>query len=142
MVGTARRLIHPNRAGSIVVAQTLQSRGTRRAAESHPELVLADALPRRGVPVQPQATWLALPNGSRVRLDLSVPELRWAIEIDVHPDHLFIEGTTKDKARDRQCHLLGWQVERVTGLDMADVEGTADELRLLYLHRARSQIAA
>ena len=142
MVVTARRLIHPNRPGSLVVAHTLESRGSQRAAESHPEVLLADALRRREVPVQPQATWLALPNGSRIRLDLSVPEIRWAIEIDVHPDHLFIEGTTRDKARDRQCHLLGWQVERVTALDMADLEGTADELRLLYLRRVRSQSAA
>jgi len=142
LVSTARRLIHPNRAGSVVVAHTLETRGARHAAESHPELLLADALRRRDVPVQPQATWLTLPNGARIRLDLSVPEIRWAIEIDVHPDHLFIEGTTKDKSRDRQCHLLGWQVERVTALDMADLEGTADELRLLYLQRSRLQTAA
>lgn len=142
IVHTARRLIHPNRPGSVVVAQTLENRGQRAPAESHPEVVLGEALRARGVPVQPQTTWLALPNGSRIRIDLSVAAIRWAIEIDVHPDHLFLEGTTKDKARDRQCHLLGWQVERVTALDLTDLPGTADELKLLYLARAQSQIAA
>jgi hypothetical protein len=142
LVRTARRLIHPHRPGSVVVAHSLEQRGERAPAESHPEVVLSDALRARGVPVQAQTTWLSLPNGSRIRLDLTVPEIRWAIEIDVHPDHLFLVGTTKDKARDRQCHLIGWEVERVTALDLVDLDGTADELRLLYLARARQHVAA
>ena len=71
----------------------------------------------------------------RIRIDLAVPAARWAIEIDVHPDHLLLEGTTKDKRRDRQCHLIGWQVERVTEIDLVDLAGLVDELVALYAVR-------
>jgi len=132
---TARRLCHPTRPGSERFARTLIARGDRPAAESHPEVVLAAALRARGIPVEPQFRDLELPNGSSVRLDLAVPAIRWGIEIDVHPDHLLLDGTTKDKRRDRQCHRIRWQVERVTEIDLLDLEGLVDELAALYAER-------
>ena len=135
---TARRLCHPTRPGSRTFALTLISRGERPAAESHPEIVLAEALRAKGVPVQPQFRDLDLPDGSRVRLDLAVPTARWGIEIDVHPDHLLLDGTTNDKRRDRKCHRIGWQIERVTEIDLLDLPGLIDELVELYTIRARS----
>jgi hypothetical protein len=87
-----------------------------------------------------QSIWLDLPNGHRARLDLSVESIKWGIEIDVHPAHLGLEGTSSDKQRDRQCHLLGWQVERVTTLDLVTLDDTADELAQLY--RIRVSAAA
>ena len=80
----ARRLCHPRRPGSLRFLQSLMIRGDRPAAESHPEVVLGDALRTRGIPVVPQVTGLQLPNGTNIRIDLAVPHLRWAIEIDVH----------------------------------------------------------
>ena len=67
-----------------------------------------------------------------------MPAVRWAVEIDVHPDHLGLDGTTADKRRDRRSRLLGWQVERVTELDLdADrFDATMDELAVLYRRRA------
>jgi very-short-patch-repair endonuclease len=97
--------------------------------------VLADALRARGIPVQPQFGGLDLPDGSRVRLDLAVPAARWGIEIDVHPDHLLLDGTTYDKRRDRKCHRIGWQIERVTEIDLLDLDGLLDELAELYAVR-------
>lgn len=135
LASVARRLCHPRRRGSLRFVRSLMERGDRPAAESHPEIVLADALRARGVPVVPQVTGLVLPNGATIRIDLAVPEARWAIEIDVHPDHLFLEGTTRDKRRDRQCHLIGWQIERVTEVDFVDLPGLVDELVALYLAR-------
>jgi hypothetical protein len=132
---TARRLCHPSRPGSERFALTLIGRGDRPAAESHPELLLADALRAKGVPVQPQFRDLDLPDGSSVRLDLAVPEARWGIEIDVHPEHLLLDGTTKDKRRDRKCHRIGWQIERVTEIDLLDIDGLVEELVELYLAR-------
>jgi hypothetical protein len=132
---TARRLCHPTRPGSIEFARTLINRGDRPASESHPELMLADALRARGVPVQPQFRNLDLPNGSSIRLDLAIPAVQWGIEIDVHPDHLFLDGTTRDKRRDRQCHRIAWQIERVTEIDLLDLDGLLDELVELYLAR-------
>jgi len=96
------------------------------------------ALKRKGIPIVRQVRLLDLPDHPPIRIDLSIPELRWAIEIDVHPDHLLLQGTTKDKRRDRQCHVIGWQVDRVTELDMLDVETLADELESIYLARLAS----
>jgi hypothetical protein len=128
-------LVHPARPGSSLFIATMLSRGEGRAAESHPEVVVAEGLRRRGVPVELQVRYLALPNGRRIRLDMAVPSVRWAVEVDVHPDHLLVDGTTKDKQRDRWCHRIDWQVERVTELDLIDVEALCDELADLY--RAR-----
>ncbi|MDP9465138.1 MAG: type IV toxin-antitoxin system AbiEi family antitoxin domain-containing protein [Actinomycetota bacterium] len=132
LAAVARRLCHPRRRGSLRFFRSLVERGDRPAAESHPEIVLADALRARNVPVVPQHSDLRLPNGTSIRIDLAVPAVRWAVEIDVHPDHLLLEGTVRDKRRDRQCHLIGWQVERVTEVDLIDIPGLVDELVALY----------
>jgi hypothetical protein len=132
LAATARRLCHPRRRGSLRFVRSLVDRGDRPAAESHPEIVLGDALRVRGIPVVPQVADLKLPNGTKIRIDLAVPDARWAVEIDVHPDHFLLEGTTRDKRRDRQCHLVGWQVERVTEIDLLDLAGIVDELVALY----------
>ncbi len=140
LASVARRLCHARRPGSLRFVRSLVERGDRPAAESHPEILLGDAMRARGVPVVPQVSQLELPNGSRIRVDLAVPAVRWAIEIDVHPDHLLLEGTTRDKRRDRQCHLIGWQVERVTEIDLIDLPGLVAELVALY--EARVSAAA
>jgi hypothetical protein len=72
--------------------------------------------------VLPQVSDLSLPNGSRSASTSPFQDARWAIEIDVHPDHILLEGTTRDKRRDRQCHLIGWQIERVTEVDLIDLQ--------------------
>lgn len=134
-----RALAHPARAGSQRFIATLVSR-SGRAADSHPEVVIAEGLRARGVPVIAQVEPLLLPGGRRVTLDLAVPSVRWGVEIDVHPDHLLLDGTTRDKRRDRQCHRVGWQVERVTELDLVDPNAICDELAELY--HVRSAAAA
>jgi very-short-patch-repair endonuclease len=138
LANVARRLCHPMRPGSAQFLEMLLGRGARRAAESHPEVVLGEALRGRGIPVQPQYTDLVLVDGSKIRLDLAVPSIKWGIEIDVHPDHLLLEGTAKDKRRDRKCHRIGWQIERVTELDILDLESLLDELELLFKSRLDS----
>lgn len=137
---TARRLCHPSRPGSQQFARILLGRGDRPAAESHPELAVADALRARGIPVEPQFASLELLDGSSVRLDLAVSSARWGIELDIHPDHLLLDGTVKDKRRDRKCHRIGWQIERVTEIDLLDFDGLIDEL--VALHTARIERAA
>lgn len=137
LVRIGERLIHPARRGSRRFFDTLAVR-SGAPLESDPELAVADALWRRGVPVVAQETWLDLPNGARARLDLSVPDIRWGVEVDVHPEHLGTNGTTSDKRRDRQCHLIGWEIERVTALDLLQLEQTAEELTALYHLRRRS----
>jgi hypothetical protein len=142
LVRTAQRLAHPRRPGSLRFVRTLSLRGDTPAVESHPELLVAEALRARGVPVQVQVTWLKLPNGRSIRVDVSVPEVRWGLEIDVHPHHLGLSGSTADKRRDRQCHLIGWQVDRVTELDLLDLPGLIDELVAIYEIRRATITAA
>jgi hypothetical protein len=60
------------------------------------------------------------------------------VEVDVHPDHLHLPGTARDKQRDRQLHLIGWQVERVTALDLLHPRGVLDELVELYRTRVET----
>jgi hypothetical protein len=140
LAATARRLCHPLRPGSRQFANIVVERGHRAASESHPEVVLAHRLRARGVPVEPQFADLHLDDGSRIRLDLAVPSVRWGIEIDVHPDHLLLEGTSKDKRRDRKCHRIDWQIERVTELDLLDLEALLDELEELFRARVSNRV--
>ena len=132
-------MIHPARPGSARFVATLLGR-SGRALDSHPEVLVAERLRARGVPVVAQFEPLTDAGGRKIRLDLAVPAAKWGIEIDVHPDHLLLDGTTRDKRRDRECHRVGWQIERVTGLDLIDLDGICDELAELY--HARAQLLA
>jgi len=127
----ARELVHQARPGSPRFVATLLSLGGP-PAESHPEVVIADGLRRRGVAVEAQVRPMLNVGPVRFRVDLAMPSVRWGVEIDIHPDHLLLDGTTKDKRRDRKCHLVDWQIERVTEIDLIDVEGLCDELATLY----------
>jgi very-short-patch-repair endonuclease len=138
---TGRDLAHPGRAGSAAFMRALLARSDGGAAQSHIEVTIDQRLRQQGVPVVRQVAPLRLPDGSIIRLDLAVPDVRWGIEIDVHPHHLLLDGTTRDKRRDRQCHLIGWQVDRVTELDVIDLDGLIGELVTLYNARCR-QLAA
>ncbi len=132
LIVAGRRLVHPARPGSAQFVATLAQRLPGGALESHREVELAIPLRARGIPVEAQTTWLDLPNGTRARLDLSVPSIRWGIEIDAHPDHFGELGGARDRQRDRQARQLGWQIDRVTKLDLLDLDSTLDELHHLY----------
>jgi hypothetical protein len=133
-----RRLARPGRPGSILFMTTLGRRLAGAPLESHPEVVLARALQERGIPIVAQVPNLQLPSGRRIRLDLAVPSIRWGIEIDIHPDHFLVEGGTRDRQRDRECHRIGWQIERVTAFDLVDLDGICEELVALYHARCRA----
>lgn len=132
----AAELARPSRPGSVQFVGALGQSRRGGAAESHAEEELGDALRRRGLPVVAQFGEITVPSGRRYRPDLCLPDIRWAVEIDLHPDHLLLQGTAKDKRRDREFHLVGWQVERVTEMDMLDLPALVEEL--LGLVRARS----
>ena len=138
---TARRLARSARPGSAAFVAALASRLPGGPVESHPELLVAKALQAHGIPIRVQATWLDLPSGRRIRLDISVPEIRWGLEVDVHPDH-FLQHGTADRRRDRQCHLIGWQVDRVTAIDLLDMSRLIPELVSLYRARVEELAGA
>lgn len=131
LIEVSEVLCVPRRPGSSTFLRMLVRRHPGSAAESHPELRVLDALRRRGVPVEPQER-LVLPNGKAIRIDMAVPSVRWAVEVDVHPAHLDIEGTSRDKQRDRQLHLIDWQVERVTSVDLLHERRVVEELVALF----------
>jgi hypothetical protein len=133
-----KQLCHPARPGSLRFSEILHSQLPGGAAESHPEVVVAEGLRRRGVPIELQVGQLSLPNGRSIRFDMAVPDRRWAVEIDVHPSHVRPVGISNDKRRDRWCHRIDWQVERVTEIDLLDVEGLCDELTDLFHLRCQA----
>jgi hypothetical protein len=138
LTAVARELCTRGRRGSVPFLSVLLRRTWGPAAESHPELKVLEALRSRGVPVEPQ-TSLTLPNGKPIRIDMAVADIRWAVEVDIHPDHAMTDGITKDKRRDRQLHLFDWQVERVTALDLLDLDATISELVALYHTRCATR---
>lgn len=137
LLSIERRLGHPARPGSGTFLRNLRRLGGE-PLESHPEVVLAEALRRRNVPIEEQSRLARLPDGRSVRIDLAVPDVRWGIELDVHPEHLTLDGHARDARRSRQVHLVGWQIEPVAALDLQDVERVADELAALYHLRRRA----
>lgn len=137
LVSIERRLGHPARPGSGTFLRNLNRLGGE-PLESHPEVVLAEALRLRNVPIEHQATLAHLADGRSVRIDLAVPSARWGVELDIHPEHLTLDGDARDARRNRQVHLVGWQIEPVTALDLQDVEHVANELAALYHARRRA----
>ena len=136
----AERLCHRARPGSTRFVTSLATL-VDTPTESDAERRVADALLAAGVPVETNAQWLDLANGRRARLDLAVPSIRWGVEIDVHPSHLGIVGSTDDKRRDRSAALIGWAIVRVTALDLLDIGTLTAELVALYERRCRDLAA-
>jgi hypothetical protein len=134
LLGVGEYLCHPARRGSTTFRFGLLELG-HDPQDSHPEVVLLDALLRRDVPVEPQ---VPVDRGGRVfHLDLGVPSVRWGVELDIHPEHRSVDGHHRGARRLRSLHDSAWQIEPVTELDMASVERLADELAALYHDRAR-----
>ena len=66
-----------------------------------------------------------------------MPDVRWGIELDIHPDHLTLDRGTNDSRRIRNLHLIDWQIETVTELDLEDLEALVRELARLFQARRR-----
>jgi hypothetical protein len=135
LVAIDRRLGHPARPGSGVFRRTLESLDAQAPNESHPEVVLAEALRRRGVAIEHQARVVGPSSGRTMRIDLAVPAIRWGVELDIHPEHRSLEGHAADAERRRELHRLAWQIEVVSEHDMRDVERLADDLAALHRDR-------
>jgi Transcriptional regulator, AbiEi antitoxin len=137
LVSIGRHLGHPARDGSVKFRRALELLGGgATAAQSHPEVALATALRERAVPVEGQ-TQVVRHAGRLAHIDLAVPDIKWGIELDIHPEHRSLEGHANDARRYRDLHLGDWQIEPVSEQDLADVEGLADELTALYHRRRR-----
>jgi hypothetical protein len=137
LVAIDRRLGHAARPGSGVFRRTVEAVTGTVPHDSHPEVRLADALRRRGVPVEQQVCVVAPSRGRTLHVDLAVPDVRWGVELDIHPEHRSIEGHAADAGRRRDMHRDGWQIEVVTEQDMLRLDALASDLAALYVLRRR-----
>lgn len=137
LVAIERRLGHPARPGSGRFRHNLERLDHMAPNESHPEVLLADALRARGIPIEHQTRLVRASNGRTARVDLAVPAIRWGIELDIHPEHRTYDGQASDARRTRDLHVLDWQIEPVTEDDMERLASLVEELTGLYLARCR-----
>lgn len=136
LLANERRLCHPARRGSTTYRMSMLELGGG-VADSHPEVLLGDALVRRGVPVEAQLE-VDIGGGIVRHLDLGVGAIKWGVELDIHPEHRSLDGHHRDTRRVRSLHRGGWQIEPVAERDVAspaELERTADELAALYRDR-------
>lgn len=110
---TAERLVSPGRAWARRFLELLDTRIPGGPAESHLEIVVERGLVDRGVTGLVRQHWIDVDGWGRVRFDLAVPGLRWAVEVDGHPDHFSATGIVHDSERDLACGAIGWQVNHV-----------------------------
>ena len=125
----AERLNTPGRPWVRKFLRVLDARNPGRARESDWERRVLDALVARGVADVESQVWERLPGHGAARFDLAIPEIRWVLEIDVHPEHRSLEGQFGDHRRDRQTKRVGWETDRVGEAELAtDFEWTMDDV--------------
>lgn len=100
------------------VLAVLGNRVPGGAAESHDEFLVGDALAAAGVSGLIRQHRLHVPGFGTVRFDLAVPDLRWAIEVDVFPTHREVAGRTSDVVRDAATLRAGWDTSRLGPSDL------------------------
>ncbi len=84
------------------------------AAESDPEVVVGQMLDARSVVGLIRQFCVELPGYGPARFDLAVPEIRWALEVDVFPSHLETLGVESDQRRDEAALRIDWTVDRIS----------------------------
>ncbi len=109
----ADRLSSPGRPWLGRFLRILGARTAGAAAESEWERRVFDDLARRGVSGLARQVEIVLPGYGKARFDIAIPELRWALEIDVHPEHRTLEGAARDSDRDDAADEVGWFVRRI-----------------------------
>jgi very-short-patch-repair endonuclease len=140
---TARRLRAPGRPGSARVKRVMSQRDDwQKPADSGLELRVLQALEARGIVLVRQFP-LTLGTGVVIHTDGADPTIKWALEVDHVTWHGGRLDAQRDKTRDREARLLGWQVERVTDQELAeDFDAAIDQLVRLYHQRRAAMTAA
>jgi len=134
---TAIDWISPRRPWISKFLGQLDRRVPGKAADSKPEVDLGQALLEAGVRGIERQVSIDLPGYGPARFDLAVPDLRWAIEVDVHPSHEEHGGAASDRRRDAGAVALDWLVSRVP---RERLRGWFDDVvdELLCVFRART----
>ena len=139
---TARRLQAKGRPGSARVKRVMSQRDDwQKPADSGLELRVLQALEARGIVLVRQFP-LTLGTGVVIHTDGADPDIKWALEVDHVTWHGGRLDAQRDKTRDREARLLGWQIERVTDQELTeDFDATIDQLVRLY-HQRRAAVTA
>jgi len=118
--------------------RVLGSRHPSAASESEGELRVLNALVERGVEGLTRQHPIALLGYGRARFDIAIPSIKWALEVDLHPEHRSSEGVARDNRRDAAAESLGWRVRRVgeVELDRGQFAGTMDDVAREVRRRA------
>lgn len=133
-----RRLRQRGRPGLARVNRVLSSRAAwQKPAGSGIELEVLTALERRGIGPLVRQHRLVLPDGVAIHTDGALPDIRWAVEVDHVTWHGGRLDAQRDKGRDRKLRRIGWQVDRVTDVEVREsLESTVSELvELVHLRR-------
>jgi hypothetical protein len=115
----AERLDTPGRPWVRRFRRMLAARRPGAPSESDPEVQTLRALEIAGVTDLVRQHAVVLAGYGRARFDLAIPPLRWALEIDVHPEHRTLEGAARDQRRDAAACAVGWTVRRVGEVALA-----------------------
>lgn len=113
MVDVAVHWLSPQRRWAWTYLRQIDRRHRGPAAESHPEVVVAERLRAAGLGGLVRQYPLELPGYGRAWFDLAVPDLRWALEIDIHPTHDTVVGRQRDRRRDDAAAAVGWRTTRL-----------------------------
>ena len=116
-----RRLAGRGRTGAARVNRVLSQREAwQKPAGSGLETKVLRALERRGVRGLVRQHPIRLANGTVIHPDAALPGLRWALEIDHVTWHGGRLDAQRDKGRDRALRRIGWQVDRVTDIEIRE----------------------
>lgn len=135
---TRRRLAGRGRTGLARVNRVLSQRASwQRPADSGLEVKVLRALERAGIRGIVRQHPIKLYNGSVVHPDGALPTVKWALEIDHVTWHGGRIDAQRDKARDRALRRVGWQVDRVTDVELTEnFDATIRELvAMIHLRR-------
>lgn len=103
------------------------------AAESDPEVVVGQMLHDRSVFGLVRQFAIDLPGYGPARFDLAVPEMRWALEVDVFASHRETLGVEADRRRDDAARRLNWTVDRIGSDDYEhDLIASIDRVTTRY----------
>lgn len=140
---TRRRLATSGRVGAARVNRVLSQREVwQKPADSMLELRVFKALERHGVSGLVRQQPIRLPDGTVIHADLALPAIRWAVEVDHVTWHGGRLDAQRDKGRDRNLRRVGWEVDRVTDVELsAAFDATIRELIDLIGQRRRSVAA-
>ncbi len=125
----ADALATPGRPWARRFLRVLGRRHPGAPAASDAERRVIEALAGRGVSGLERQVEVDLPGYGGARFDIAIRALRWAVEIDLHPEHNTPTGIAQDNVRDDCAAVVGWETRRVGQVELDQhFDATIDRL--------------